>query len=90
MFQDKDALWLSAMLKFRKATWADFQPGDVLYYQTQFLKNNHEEEHAHGPVLVIDPVAGIIQNCSGVKINALEWRVQLLKVDLLSLLSGGE
>lgn len=90
MFQDNEAVWVSAMVKFRKATWADFQPGDVLYYQTTFRKNNYEDEHAHGPVTVVDPAAGIIQNCSGVKINALNWRVQLLKLDLVSMLVGGD
>lgn len=69
------------MVKFRKVTWTDFQPGDILYYQLL-----EDKEFANGPVTVVDPVAGIIQNSSGVKLKALNWRVQLLKLDLVSML----
>lgn len=81
-------LWLNAMIKFRKATWVDFQPGDILYYLTQFQKTDYEDNNAHGPMVVVDPVEGIIQNSSGVKIKALTWRIQLLKIDLVSMLVG--
>lgn len=84
----QDELWLNAMIKFRKATWADFQPGDVVYYLTEFQKTDYEDNNAHGPMIVVDPTIGLIQNSSGVQIKALTWRVQLLKIDLVSMLMG--
>lgn len=75
-------IWLNASVKFRKATWADFEPGDTIYYQ---MRTRHSED-AHGPMMVVNPIEGTIKNAQNVTLKALDWNVQLLKVDLVSLL----
>lgn len=77
-------IWLDASIKFRKATWADFEPGDVLYY---LIQRKHSDNYAHGPMIVVDPARGTIKNAQGVILTAKGWQVQLLKVDLPSLLA---
>lgn len=77
-------LWLDATIKFRKVTWSDCEPGDVLYY---LILRKHSEDYAQGPMIVVDPVLGTIKNTQGVILTAKDWKVQLLKVDLPSLLA---
>jgi hypothetical protein len=78
-------LWLQAQVKFLPTTLESFQCGDVVYYRMPF---RHAENSANGPLRMVDPIEGIVENSSGARFCAKNWNTQWLKLDVVSHLLG--
>ncbi len=61
---DSEVIRLTTHTRFRRVTWADLKPGDIVYYQLW-----HEGKDAGGPLTVADPATCCVVNASGVPIR---------------------
>ena len=68
-----DVITATARTRFRRVSWDDVRPGDVVYYLPPFADSG---ERAYGPMTVGDAARRVLVNGGGVSVPGLS--VQLL------------
>lgn len=88
---ESNSVWLETPIKFNKVDFNEIKENDIVYYQIFYAAKRYRDDVAHGPFLVVEKWEHSVRlrNKQGVEFSFKEDGLQYLKVDLISLITGG-